>query len=290
MVALSTRCALHGAIATRDNLLFLARPSSRGGFCVLDPSRGRVACRIGLADSGVEVAGLAVDASRNLYVADPVLHAVRRLTVFGREAGRFGIPGPGLDRKGFLDAPRACALDEDGSLYVACGLEPLVHGVQKFAPDGRCLGSLRSFGEPNERFGAPRGLAVGGGRVVVADTRGECVQVFTTAGVFVSMFSTATRPGELSMPCAVARRADGTLLVAQVGEEPCVKAFSGGGELLAISVEGGAGEGKTEDPVGLALDGDGNFYLLDRGGERVQRFDAQGRFAGLLHAEERLPA
>jgi sugar lactone lactonase YvrE len=281
---------LPGAIAIHDGVLLLGRARARGGFLVLDPTRERPDRRIPLADPEVEVEGLAVDASCNLFVADPRENSVRRFTLFGQEVGRFGLPGPGIDRKGYLDAPQACVLDEDGNLYVAGGRGPLVHGVQKFAPDGRCLGTLRSFGEPNERFGSPRGLAVGGDRVFVADTRAGCVQVFTTAGVFVSMFSTATAPGELSMPCAVALRRDGTLLVAQVGEEPCVKAFSGNGECLRVFVEGGNEEGRTEDPVDLACDAAGNLFVLDRGGERLQRFDAQGRFGGLLLAEEPLPA
>ena len=282
-----------GAIDVRDRFLFIGHSDSRGHVHVYDLGRERVTRSFHFAPEECgEIAGIAVDVGWNLHVADRPRHAVRRFTIFGRETLRFGTPtvGGGGDRRGVLESPNDVALDEEGSLYVACGAMPLVHAVQKFAPDGRCLGTFRAFGEPNEKFASPRGIAVAGDRVFVADTEAGCVQVFTTAGVFVSMFSTATRPGERSFPTAVAPRPEGGLLVAQRGEEPCVKAFEGGEEFERVWIEGGEGEGRVDDPEDLVCDGRGFVYVSDRRGERVQGFDASGRFLGVLLDVENLPA
>jgi len=280
-----------GAIAVHDRLLFVGRSDGEGHVDVFDRALGRVVRAIHFRDpeSGCgSVAGLALDATWNLFAADPVNHAVRKFNAFGKEVARFGrrIDGIGRapDRRGFLANVQDVALDAEGSLYVACGLEPLVHGVQKIAPDGRCVAVFSAFGEPNERFGAPRGIAVARDRVFVADTHGECVQVFTTAGVFISMFSTATSPTERSFPTAVLPHPQGGVLVAQRGPHPGVKHFGGSGEFERWWIEGGGGEDDLDDPEDIARDESGHLLVLDRG--RVLAFDSEGRFVERVVGEE----
>jgi DNA-binding beta-propeller fold protein YncE len=280
-----------GAIAVHDRLLFIGRSEGTGRIEVFDRARGSVVRSFRFSDpesSFGSVAGLALDGTWHLFVADPVNNAVRKLNAFGREVACFGRRSNGIgrapDRRGYLSAAQDVALDGDGNLYVACGAEPLVHGVQKLAPDGRCVGAFSAFGEPNERFGAPRGIAVQGERVYVADTLGECVQVFTRAGVFISMFSTATSPAERSFPTAVVPRSTGGILVAQRGPVPGVKLFDGNGEFVRWWIEGGEGEDEIEDPEDVADGGSGELLVLDRG--RVLVFDGDGRFKERLLDDE----
>ena len=40
----------------------------------------------------------------------------------------------------------------------------------------------------------------------------------------------------------------------------------------------GSGEGEFNRPAGVAVDKDGDIYVADRGNDRVQQFDATGRY------------
>jgi DNA-binding beta-propeller fold protein YncE len=43
----------------------------------------------------------------------------------------------------------------------------------------------------------------------------------------------------------------------------------------------GSGAGQFEEPVDVAIDGEGNVYVADLGNKRVQKFDANGRFLAM---------
>lgn len=273
---------MFGGLATQKNLLCVAHAEARGKVFLFDLEERRLASfweyggedeAGGYADAG----GVAMAADFSLYVADARNDVVRHFNPFGMELGRVGRTPEGApgaqrrDRNGTLDRPRAVAVFED-TLFVGCGEGKLRRGVQRFRRNGVIREPLRSFGEAEGRFGAPRGLFVDHDGLLVADTLHGVVQRFTVDGRYVGHFSTAHAPGESSRPAAVVRMACGDVLVAESGDRPGLRRFGIDGaqrDPVATDVE-------LLDPIALARGEEGRLYVLDRDGERVQRLDAEG--------------
>jgi Mg-chelatase subunit ChlD/DNA-binding beta-propeller fold protein YncE len=166
-----------------------------GGFAVADAGRDRVVVIDGagavVRSFGVEGDGptgladpsdVAVDAARDrLYVVD---RANRRLSVFtlgGTPVGHWRDAGPE-----YAFVPWAVASSPaSGDVYV---LSRLPWGrVDRFASDGRWLGGWGAVGSGPGQFYYPEDLAVHpDGRIVVADTNNNRLQLFTPDGTFLS--------------------------------------------------------------------------------------------------------
>ena len=225
----------------------------------------------GHSDAG----GIAVDGSFILYVADTHNAALRRFTAFGKELPSFGLPhlrppGSALrDRPGCLDRPHAVAAF-DGVIRVACGDHHLRRGVQQFTSEGESLPPLHAFGNPEGEFGAPRGICAGPEGVFVADTLNGVVQRFTLDGRFVNQVDTTLGAHAHSRPIAVQALGDETILIIDQGDQDGLRRLDlAGGAPVPVGLRG-----VVVDPVGLARDGAGRIYVLDRDGERVLRFDS----------------
>jgi len=241
----------------------------------------------GWSDAG----GVAIDQDFTIYVADAVGNRLRRYTAFGKELASFGAPvdrasgAARRERRGVLDHPRAVAVFGD-AIYVGCGERKLRSGVQCMDRKGAIRSGYASFGDPQERFGAPRGLWAGAEGLFVADTLHGAVQRFRLHGASVGHFSTADGPDERSRPIAVVVTAQKELLVIDQGDRPGLKAFELGGGRLPLPealVDG------VEDPVALARDEKGRIYILDQHGERVQRAGADlASVETLIHLRELL--
>lgn len=269
---------MYGGIAVAGNLLCVASSDARGRVFLIDVEDKRLASRWtyrGDSDPGgfSDAGGVAMDAGYSIWIADARNDVVRCFSPFGRAVGCLGAPherAPGAarrDRVGVLDRPNAVALCGD-IVLVACGDRRLVRGVQRFGRDGRALAPLRAFGEAEGRFGAPRGLHATGDDVFVADTLHGVVQRFRAHGPFVQQFATATRVGEASRPIALNTIEGGDLLVVEAGDRPGLRRFSPGGEQRELALDPRA---DLHEPLGVARDGQGRVYVLDRGGARVVR-------------------
>jgi hypothetical protein len=147
---------MSGGIAIERSILCIAHGAAHGHVALVDLDAGRPLSRFSWRGAGLgfaDAAGVAVDATFSIFVADTRNDAVRRFTAFGREVLRFGRPserGPGAaarDRLGVLDRPRAVAVRAN-QLWVAGGDRKLVRGVQRFdIATGEPLGFVRCFGE-----------------------------------------------------------------------------------------------------------------------------------------------
>ena len=173
-----------------------------------------------------------MDEHFHLFVADPHSHRVRHFSAFGRHLGDFGSSPPatgdaGRDRAGVLERPLAVAL-LGRTIVVAGGDRPRRCGVQRFAPDGGALSPLRSSGDVEERFGAPQAVWADRAGLLVADTLAGRVQRFRPDGRFVAAVPCAEH-GVLSRPVAVARGADGAILVIDRGDRAGLRRLSAEG-------------------------------------------------------------
>lgn len=267
-------------------MLAVASTDARGRVFLFDLEDERLASSWSWsADDGgpSDAGGVAFDRAYNIYVADTRCDLVRCFSPFGLPVRDFGVPhrrevgSTVRDAPGRLDRPHAVAVLDD-MLMVACGDRWLVRGVQRFTLAGEVLPPLRSFGESDARFGAPRGVCADAAWIWVADTQHGVVQRFRRDGSFVARIATAGAPGAQSRPIAVVTRGDGTsdppaLIVADAGDEPGLRVVPHSGRL-----EPAPANDQLVEPSALARDARGRIHVLDRHGERVVRLTQDLRF------------
>ena len=184
---------------------------------------------------------LAIDVSANgqLYVANQKKHCV---SVF-REDGTF-IRTIG---QGKLQGPGDVLVHSSGLVYVA---DSWNQRIAVFSQEGELVRTIGSRGGGKGEFEWPFGVAVSpdGHHLYVSDYNNYRVQVFTLEGQYVRDFDT----GQLKRPCGLTVMSDGSVLVADRGNNR-IAVFDKKGELVhSIAVE---------DPTGLATDSRGDLLV-----------------------------
>jgi len=136
------------------------------------------------------------------------------------------------------------------------------------------------------QFAKPKGVAVASdGSVYVADSGNNRIQKFTAEGVFVSKWGTngsgnrllewlwskwGTAEGQFDYPAAVAVASDGSVYVADSGNNRIQK-FTADGVFVSKWGTGGG-------PIGVAVASDGSVYVSDNDNHRIQKFTSAGVF------------
>lgn len=216
----------------------------------------------------------------------------------------FDRAGPGANR-GQFNLPRGIARDAQGNFYVS---DTENKRIQKFGSAGEWLLSFGSEGTGNGQFAAispdsvgtgPGGLAVdAAGNIYVADTWNHRIQKFDSDGHFVTTWGSFINLADPTMagatdkdsrfygPRGVAIGADGNVYVTDTGNKR-VLIFSPDGE-FARKIDSGMSPtrvgpeypfnqpGELNEPIGIAVDPQGNVYVGDVNNKRIQKFDAAG--------------
>jgi tripartite motif-containing protein 71 len=238
----------------------------------------------------VSIAGLAADASGNLYVADSGANRVQKFSpdgIFLNQVGD-GAPVSG-NGPGQFNQPHGMALDSSGNLYVA---DTGNDRIQKFSPDGAYLAQWVC---PHGGFIHPDGVAVdSSGHVYVTD--GNSVQKFTSQGDYLAQWgSNGSGPGQFQGASGIAVDSAGNVYVGDIhnlrvekftpdgkyltqwstkgrGDDPrfkpnyVKKKADGGGKFHVVHVS------YATPPLGVAVDGSGNVYVVGGSNSRVQVF------------------
>lgn len=201
-------------------------------------------------------------------------------------AGRLQFGGLGV-RPGLFLAPVGIAADREGNLYV---IDSQRRRVQKFDSAGNYVAGADVRTDPaNSREDSqPWGIAVApDGRVIVADTFGWKVRIFTPglqpAGIEFGEppdLAPGSVPGPYSLfgPRDVAVDARGRIWATDTGHDRIV-VYDASGEFLFETGEEGSGDGQFNEPVGIAIDDRaGAVYVADMENARVVVLDLDGRF------------
>jgi peptidylamidoglycolate lyase len=226
--------------------------------------------------------GLTIDDHDNVWLTDVALQQVYKFSPDGRLLLTLGERGvAGADARHF-NRPTAVAVAGDGSFYVSDGYKNT--RVMKFSADGKFLFQWGTKGAGPGQFDLPHWVALdASGNVYVADRENQRIQVFDSAGHFISQWAGK----QLGRPYAIAIDKHGTAYIADGGDQPDIPPdrsawvlVSADGVPLVRVGRFGNYDGQFEMAHSIAVDGKGAVYVGDITGARVQKFVRSGAPAG----------
>ena len=243
-------------------------------------------------------AGLTVDGSGNIYVADTYNHTIRKVTATGAVstvAGQAGTSGSadGSGGNARFNYPSGVSVDSAGNLYVA---DTNNFTIRKITPAGvvsTVVGLAGTSGISDGtgsavRFSSPEGVTVdGSSNLYVADTDNHTIRKITPAGAVTTLAGLAGTSGggdgsgsiaRFQYPADLAVDSAGTLYVADTDNHTIRKITPAG---LVGAVAGLAGSSGSTDgvgsaarlfyPTGVAVDGSGNVYVADASNHTIRK-------------------
>ena len=251
--------------------------------------------------------GVALGKDDTLYVANRNNPRVTKATVgqeFIKEFGR-GIPeqvgAPFPSRHMWLTA---VVLDKDENVYVA---DEWHNSIIVYNSDGDILTNWGEQGDGEGKLNRPSGMVFDADdNLWIVNSVNSRIQKFTKEGKYLESFGKkGNGPDELDMPWGITIDDDGDIYIADWNNNRIQK-FSpdgthqlsfGSGKPAGISPDGGTPYSHTytshiavnpndlNHPTGVAVDGDGDVYVVDWMNERVVIFDSQARTVATLRGD-----
>ena len=217
----------------------------------------------------------AIDAEGNIYIADRGNARVVKLGPDGRFITAWG--GPGEEDGKFSDGLAGIATDDSGYVYTC---DQGNNRIQRFTADGRFVAA---WGEEGVDVTDPIGVAIGqDGCVYVLDAGDSgyqidpSVYVFSPEGEYIIKWKTTV---------AAEDRDQGLSSIA-IDREGCVY-LSAGSHIYVYTAEGaflrswgghGNGFGEFSSAGAIAFDSYGYVYVADADGNRIEKFDREGKY------------
>jgi len=242
---------------------------------------------------------VAVDVSGNLYIGDRDSHKVRKISPSGIVSTLAGTGAIGsADGAGatatFSDL-YGVAVDTSGTVYVA---DQNNEKIRKITSAG-VVSTLAGTGSVGSKDGAgttatfsdPIGVAVDkNGNVYVTDAGNNKIRKITPAGVVSTVAGTGAQgsadgvgaTATFSYPEGVAVDSSGVLYVSDFNNHKIRKITPAGvvstlaGTGAQGSADGAAATATFSHPRGIALDADGNIYVVDSENNKIRKITAAG--------------
>lgn len=197
-----------------------------------------------------EVNCICIDAQDRLYAFNDGEYPV---TVFDRNGSLLSVWG-----KEYVKHSHGASVGPDGNVYYA---DDGNHTVCKFSPEGKLLLQLGTRDTPATDSGWTN-IGPDGKRL----------------NPFEAIKTTKRGGSPFNQPTDVAVTPTGDMYVADGYGNARIHKFSPEGKLLFSWGEPGSGPGQFLAPHGVALDKNGRVYVADRHNNRVQIFDAFGKY------------
>lgn len=191
-------------------------------------------------------------------------------------AGEWAAPG-GLNPPGALVDPSGVAATRDGTVFVADAAEHRVHVLRPAEAAAPWRAAWGTRGSAPGELDQPRGLALVGADLLVAEAGNRRVQRLTASGAPLAAWPVDGTPWGLAVA------ADGRILVTDV-QGHRVLVLDETGREVARWGRPGEGIGELDDPRGIAELADGRIAVAETGNRRVQVFAADGTPTGELAA------
>ncbi len=247
-------------------------------------------------------AGVAVDASGNLYVAegDDTIRKITPAGVVTTLAGTAGQAGStdGTGAAARFLIPCGVAVDSSGNVYVG---DTGNDTIRKITPAGVVTTLAGTAGQAGStdgtgaaaRFRTPYGIAIdASGNLYVADTNNDTIRKITPAGVVTTLAGTAGAAGStdgtgtaarFNSPLGIAIDASGNVYVADSDNDTIRKITPAG---VVTTLAGTAGVAGSTDgtgaaarfsfPLGIGVDAAGNVYVADSNNDTIRKITPAG--------------
>ena len=247
-------------------------------------NQGRVYATAGKGDKGVLVfdgAGRVVDAwgegfadkhglrifGDRVWVTDRQRHIVMEFTLDGRLLRTLGTDGHSGPADNQFDKPADVAVAPNGDIYIADGYGN--SRVMRFAADGRLKQSWGTKGAAPGQFDVVHNIVIDRtGRVLVADRENRRIQLFDLDGRYIEQWTHVGKPFGLALD-------DQNRIYTTDGQSNCVYVLDRDGGVLAQFGRTGTGPGEFQVAHSIAVDKQGNIYVAEGDGMRIQLFTLQ---------------
>jgi hypothetical protein len=198
----------------------------------------------------------------------------------GRVPGSPWLSGSGLPTvngvgkaAGPFNQPTDVCVASNGDIFVSDGYRN--SRFHKFSSSGELLGS---WGEPGDaqdlrnskdepyKFHTPHGIWVEGDRVYVLDRENNRIQIFTTAGEFVDMWTEMERPTDMYVD------REGVAYISELEDHVSIRDLQGN-VIGRFGSERSNQPGKFWGPHAIWVDSEGSLYVGEvLEGQRLQKF------------------
>ena len=202
----------------------------------------------------VFLSGLALDREQNVYAPDEWQN---RITVFDNDGNLLRTWGEEGDGPGQMNGATGLTFDADDNIWVVNGLNSR---IQKFTKDGEYISGFGVKGEGPGELDMPWGITIdNNGDVYIADWNNHRVQKFNPDGAHLLTFGSGRTTGVAT---------DGTTPYAH-----------------ALVQDIGVNPNDLNHPADVAVDADGDVYVVDWMNERVVIFDAEANTLAALRGD-----
>ena len=197
---------------------------------------------------------VALDQEGNVYTADEWLN---RITVFDNDGNLIKTWGEAGEGEGLLNGPSGMVFDADDNLWIVNSFNSR---IQKFTKDGQYLGGFGQKGSATGELDMPWGITIDNdGHIYIADWNNHRIQKFNTHGEHILTFGSGKNTG-----------------VSNDGGTPYSHTFD---SHVAVNPN------DLNHPTGVAVDRDGDVYVVDWMNERVVIFDADAKTMAVLRGD-----
>jgi tripartite motif-containing protein 71 len=216
-----------------------------------------------------QTAGIAVDATGEVFIGDNGNNRVQRFDTSGTFSTKWGSAGSST---GQFSAPTSVAAPLTAGVFVA---DAGNNRIQKFTGGGTFITSWGTAGTGSGQFQGNFEVAANATETLVYTSEASTnrVQEFSGTGTFVGTWGgTGSGDGQFNGPTGIAVDSGGNVWVADTNNQR-IQEFSSTGTFMAKFGSLGTGNGQFESPSGVAVDTSGNIYVADTVNNRVQKFD-----------------